>query len=750
MILKSKRKKNMAKSYSLEELQSRYSTLKGLKTKADKKREASINAYETAQSELENSNNEVKNITLRKEGFEKILSSYEENTPEYKKAKKEYDKVSKELETAEAEQQKNQTAFDTAKTTLETLRTQYADLDQELQVIRISFARDPRINQVLKESLETEYDKKIRGQSNLVEFTKNQSIDLTNAMKNDPTLSDLATKLKEAFAEKSKYSAYSTEPEAAKANQAYADAATALRNAVKGMENFKTVELTDNDLGAIITDQPVLTEEIAKQEQIKTDLEAKKVRVLASIEAAKTASTGSKEELENQKTEKENEIAQVESEITQADTNISNVETELQGLGYDLSTIDLDAAIAQLEIDIQNADIPDGLTPEEEQELQDLENKDSSVDTTEVENAQRANDAAKKSLTDSGYITPEAIEALGIDGFEDLYKEFFDLDRELRKKFLEIKGTEIEDKDNSDEIKSLDEAIKNYQDKARELSGKTGFSVEALQDYLLRDVAERIDNKDDGFEEIPEEYATGLAEARFEKFAKDSTLYDDEIEDLRDNLDKLSEQEKAILAGKDPKAYKTELGKYIDNVNDLDENEKSSFFSTMKSSLTQVAKGFWDKLKGFFSKTANKIKSKFEPDLKEEPEGYEDLLSNVQKTGEDLTAAKDALGDSALTPEEEARMQELIDKSNGNVKASRDKSKLESTMQKLETLKAERARREALTDQKGILEGDRDLIQAQIDNSPVLEDIEITDSGAIHDTKGTLYKDVRSSFDEER
>lgn len=750
MILKSKRKKNMAKSYSLEELQSRYSTLKGLKTKADKKREASINAYETAQSELENSNNEVKNITLRKEGFEKILSSYEENTPEYKKAKKEYDKVSKELEAAEAEQQKNQTAFDTAKTTLETLRTQYADLDQELQVIRISFARDPRINQVLKESLETEYDKKIRGQSNLVEFTKNQSIDLTNAMKNDPTLSDLATKLKEAFAEKNKYSAYSTEPEAAKANQAYADVATALRNAVKGMENFKTVELTDNDLGAIITDQPVLTEEIAKQEQIKTDLEAKKVRVLASIEAAKTASTGSKEELENQKTEKENEIAQVESEITQADTNISNVETELQGLGYDLSTIDLDAAIAQLEIDIQNADIPDGLTPEEEQELQDLENKDSSVDTTEVENAQRANDAAKKSLTDSGYITPEAIEALEIDGFEDLYKEFFDLDRELRKKFLEIKGTEIEDKDNSDEIKSLDEAIKNYQDKARELSGKTGFSVEALQDYLLRDVAERIDNKDDGFEEIPEEYATGLAEARFEKFAKDSTLYADEIEDLRDNLDKLSEQEKAILAGKDPKAYKTELGKYIDNVNDLDENEKSSFFSTMKSSLTQVAKGFWDKLKGFFSKTANKIKSKFEPDLKEEPEGYEDLLSNVQKTGEDLTAAKDALGDSALTPEEEARMQELIDKSNGNVKASRDKSKLESTMQKLETLKAERARREALTDQKGILEGDRDLIQAQIDNSPVLEDIEITDSGAIHDTKGTLYKDVRSSFDEER
>lgn len=750
MILKSKRKKNMAKSYSLEELQSRYSTLKRLKTNADKKREASINAYETAQSKLENSNKEVKNITLRKEGFEKILSSYEKNTSEYENAKTEYDKVSKELEAAEAKQQKNQTAFDTAKTTLETLRTQYADLDQELQVIRISFARDPRINQVLKESLETEYDKKIKEQSNLVEFTKNQSTDLTNAIKNDPTLSDLATKLKEAFAEKSKYSAYSTEPEAAKANQAYADAATALRNAVKGMDNFKTVELTDNDLGAIINDQPVLTEEIAKQKQIKTDLEAKKVRVLDSIETAKTASTGSKEELENQKTKKENKIAQVESEITQADTNISNVETELQGLGYDLSTIDLDAAIAQLETDIQNANIPDGLTPKEEQELQDLENKDSSVDTTEVENAQRANDAAKKSLTDSGYITPEAIEALEIDGFEDLYKEFFDLDRELRKKFLEIKGTEIEDKDNSDEIKSLDEAIKNYQDKARELSGKTGFSVEALQDYLLRDVAERIDNRDDGFEEIPEEYATGLAEARFEKFAKDSTLYGDEIKDLRDNLDKLSEQEKAILAGKDPKAYKAELENYIDNVNDLDENEKSSFFSTMKSSLTQVSKGFWNKLKGFFSKTANKIKSKFEPNLKEQPEGYEDLLSNVQKTGEDLIAAKDALGDSALTPEEEARMQELIDKRDGNVNASSDKSKLESTMQKLETLKAERKRREALADQKRILEGDRDLIQAQIDNSPVLEDIEITDSGAIHDTKGTLYKDVRSSFDEER
>ncbi len=798
MILKSRQNRNMAKSYSLEELQKRYSTLKGLVTKSSKQKEASIAAYEDAEKKLGASNGVVDNLKNRLAAIEAELGTYEQGSSDYAACDKKYKKAADDLKKAEQEQQKNQEAFDKAKSSLETVRLQYSSYDEELQVIKISFARDPRINKVLQESLEVEYDKRIKQQSNLVNETTRQSVNLTKALKDDTTLADLVAKLKEAFAEKSKYSPYSTDSAAVDANKSYANAATALRNAVKGMNDFKTVELTDADLEAVITDQPVLAGEIKKQEQIKTDLEAKKIRVLQSIESAKVPPAGSKEELEKQKADKEAEISSIDARLAIIGGFITSAEADVQKFGIDPMTADLDVVIAQLENDIQNANVPDALTQDEEDELQELINRErSGVDTTRVDAAkdaeedaridrddaksardaiQQDNDVAKEELTDSDYITPEALKALELDNDDtkNLYNEFFELDRELRKKFLAIKGTEVEDKTDNEDLKNLDEAIKKYQDKAQELSDATGFSIGAWQDYLLRDVSKRIENGKEGFEEIPEEYATGLAEARFEKFAKDAGIEEGNpnYDSLKESLEKLSEQEKAVLEGKDPATYKQELNGYIDNTNSLDDDTRAAFFSSMKSSLTKAAKGLWSKIKGLFSKATSAIKNKFEPEVKEEPDDYSDLIKNVKDTGDSLTLAESRLSDAearlsdaqtelsdaeeelrnagGLNSDDQRRKQELMDKRDARTSGTTARTELEARKQKVEGLKNARENRKSLEEQRAIFEQDRDTLQTQIDNTPAVEDIVITDSGAIHDSKGTLYKDVRSSYDEER
>ncbi len=747
----------MAKSYSLEELQSRYSTLKGLVTKA--KKELAKNDTTT---KIENLKKEIEILNNRKEFLAKVRDTYKEGTAEYSSYDKQYNQVLSDLQKAELDKSEKEKESAKKENALKGIKAKLSDYEAELNLILKSFAKDSRINGVLYDSLEVEYDTKIAQQTELINHTKTQSEDLANALKNNSILADLVSKLKKAFEEKKKFSSYSTDEAAMNANSTYANTAKNLRDAIKGIDEFKDIKLTDEDINAILSDGKILTKTIEAQESVKKELEEKKNKVLESVKNAKSIVTGDKKDLSKQKAEKENEIKKIEEDLKKNESSKNDAEDKVKALGYDVLTLDLDAEIQKLEAELAKGGVPEALSDAEKDELADLEkNAKLNPEHQAVKNFDRKNLEYHKCVEwfkDKGYIPTGALEQLvdkeDRENVTKLYNEFFEADQELRREFLQIKGNKdlFESKSKSENVKAnLDKFIKNYQNKAEALSKATGFSVEDLHDYLIRDVLTRVDNKSNGFKVLPQEYITNSSSSskRVSEFAKG--LNNEDIDNLVETIKDLEDFEEAILCGKDKAVenYKDKLKEYIDIGSGIDIPTRNDIMNIINGTLRK-GKSLFGFIKKIFNKSAEAIKRKFNHSWKKEPDGVKEKLQSLKIAENELEEARSKMEDAIpLTDNQKRRLNELKDRKDKREKALAGKSDIENNKNQLEELKAYKNIETTLKDDKSQLESDIGSIQSEIDKLPDdVEDIyEITDSGKIHDKKGTLYKDSKDSFE---